>query len=333
MIKYLSFPGLGISPFHIDDTAFTVFGIDVKWYGVLITLGMILAFLYARSRAKFEGITDDDIYDVTILCIVFGIIGARLYYIIFSSESYIVTGGTFFENVRDSFLKMINLRAGGLAIYGGIIAGIITAYICARVKRIRFPVLLDVAAPAVMIGQIIGRWGNFVNIEAYGSETELPWRMGILTAASEGGEFVSEKFVHPTFLYESLWNLVGFILVAIFYKKKKYNGQVFAFYAAWYGLGRFMIEGLRTDSLYIGQIRVSQLIGGVAFVVGTVLFFVFMKHTPACMKLAPIEAANETEPAPLADTDESAEQTDKGENDGADGDESTSEESDNGETD
>lgn len=329
-MKYLSFPGLGIGPFHINDTAFSVFGIDVKWYGVLITLGMILAFFYARSRAKFEGITDDDIYDVTILCIVFGIIGARLYYIIFSSESYIVTGGTFFENLKDSFFKMINLRAGGLAIYGGIIAGIITAYICARVKRIRFPVLLDVASPAVMIGQIIGRWGNFVNIEAYGSETALPWRMGILTAASEGGEIISEKFVHPTFLYESLWNLVGFVLVAVFYKKKKYNGQVFAFYAAWYGLGRFMIEGLRTDSLYLGPVRVSQLIGGIAFVVGTVLFIVFMKRTPACMKLVPAGVTDQAEPAPTENADDSADDSaDSADNN----DDDTSEESDDGKAD
>lgn len=290
-MKYLSFPGLGIQPFHIDDTAFTVFGIDVKWYGILITVGMILAFLYARSRAKFEGITDDDIYDVTLFCIVFGIIGARIYYMLFSDESYIVTGGTFLENVKDSFFKMINLRAGGLAIYGGIIAGIITACVCARIKRIRIPVLLDVGAPAAMIGQIVGRWGNFINVEAYGGETSLPWRMGIHLAGSTEGEFLSEKFVHPTFLYESLWNLVGFALIAVFYKKKKYNGQVFAFYAAWYGLGRFMIEGLRTDSLYIGSLRVSQIIAGIAFAVGTVVFFLFMKRTPECMKLAPIASS------------------------------------------
>ena len=154
---------------------------------------------------------------------------------------------------------------------GGIIAGFLTAIVVARKKRIRFSVIADIAGPAVMVGQIIGRWGNFVNVEAYGAETTLPWRMGILYSFDDAASFVSEKFVHPTFLYESLWNLVGLILITYLYKKKKFHGQMFLTYMTWYGFGRMLIEGLRTDSLYIGSIRVSQMVGLVTFVVGMIL--------------------------------------------------------------
>ena len=285
MTKYLSFPGLGIDPFLVDGTAFAIGSLDIKWYGIIITIGMIIAFLIARNRAKFEGIIEDDIYDVTLFCIVFGVIGARLYYVLFNLDDYIMTDGTVWQNIKNSFLEIINIRGGGLAIYGGIIAGVITGFVAARVKKIRFPVLLDVAAPAVLVGQILGRWGNFFNVEAFGSETSLPWRMGIHTTDGVAGEWMSEIFVHPTFLYESLWNLAALALVLVFYKKKKFNGQVFFFYMAWYGLGRFFIEGLRTDSLMLGDFRISQVVALVTFVAGIVMFFLFMFKTPKKLRL------------------------------------------------
>lgn len=335
----ISFPGLGIGPTKINPSFIKTFFpdseffLDIKWYAVIITLGMILAFFYARSRAKYEGITDDDIYDVTLWCILFGIIGARLYYVIFKFENYLVTDGDFWYNLKETLFNIVNIREGGLGIYGGIIVGVLTGYIIARKKRIRFAVLADVAAPAIMIGQIVGRWGNFFNAEAYGSETTLPWRMGIMDRFGEW------THVHPTFLYESLWNLVGFVLIAIFYKKKKYNGQVFLFYVMWYGLGRAMVEGLRTDSLMLGFLRVSQIVGILSFIVGGVLFFLFLKRTPSSMKLvrsvasaqkaetasggddAPIveSAAEAVESAKTEDTTEAEPQTETNESEIDDG--------------
>lgn len=335
----VSFPGLGIGPLDLNPSFIKTFFpdseffLDIKWYAVIITFGMILAFFYARSRAKVEGITDDDIYDVTLWCILFGIVGARLFYVFFSDTKYLVTDGDLWHNIKETFLGVINIREGGLAIYGGIIVGVLTGYLIARRKRIRFPVLADVAAPAIMIGQIVGRWGNFFNVEAYGDVTTLPWRMcsnSIARSLYDDGKITLEAAtqikdgllgVHPTFLYESLWNLIGFVLIAVFYKKKKYNGQVFLFYATWYGLGRFFIEGLRTDSLMLGSIRVSQLIAAVCFLAGAVMFFLFMKKTPAGMKLvsAGVEAAdapaNEAEAVIESETETTESENDNGETD------------------
>lgn len=324
MTKYLSFPGLGIGEFGISDTAFTLFGLDIKWYGVIITVGMILAFFAARNRAKYEGILEDDIYDITLFCIIFGVIGARLYYVLFQLDDYIITGGTLWENIKDSFLAIINIRGGGLAIYGGIIGGFITALIVTRIKKIRFPVLMDVAAPALLVGQSIGRWGNFMNIEAYGRVTVLPWRMCSPTIADEligKGMIDAEGYmqiingqlgVHPTFLYESLWNLAALALIFAFYRKKKFNGQVFFFYMAWYGLGRAVIEGLRTDSLMLGSIRISQLVAILAFVAGTAMFLYFMKKTPRSMQIVPVKVQiGETPAVPEENTDTESE-TDNG---------------------
>lgn len=324
MTKYLSFPGLGIGEFGISDTAFTLFGLDIKWYGVIITVGMILAFFAARNRAKYEGILEDDIYDITLFCIIFGVIGARLYYVLFQLDDYIITGGTLWENIKDSFLAIINIRGGGLAIYGGIIGGFITALIVTRIKKIRFPVLMDVAAPALLVGQSIGRWGNFMNIEAYGRVTVLPWRMCSPTIADEligKGMIDAEGYmqiingqlgVHPTFLYESLWNMAALAIIFAFYRKKKFNGQVFFFYMAWYGLGRAVIEGLRTDSLMLGSIRISQLVAILAFVAGTAMFLCFMKKTPRSMQIVPVKVQiGETPAVPEENTDTESE-TDNG---------------------
>jgi len=194
-VKYISFPGLGIEPFSIDAEAFNLFGISVMWYGVLIATGMVLAFIYALTRAKIENIKSDDIYDLGIFAIIFGVIGARLYYVIFEFKTFIS------YSIGATLRNIIDIRNGGLAIYGGILAGFLTVLVVSKIKKIRFSTLLDVVSPAVMIGQIIGRWGNFINVEAFGGETSLPWRMGILSSFDGGESFYSEMFVHPTFLY------------------------------------------------------------------------------------------------------------------------------------
>ena len=267
----ITFPGLGIGPFDINDTAFAIGNFEIKWYGIIICLGMILAYTYAWTRAKYEGIKTDDLLDFALALIVSGIVGARLYYIIFSLEDFVVKGTTFTDSLWQTLGRMINIHNGGLAIYGGIIAGAVAAIIVAKKKKIRLPILFDVLAPSVMIGQLVGRWGNFMNAEAYGAVTEVPWRMGIQPYFGDSLLPGTYTEVHPTFLYESLWNLIGFAVIAVFYKKKKFHGQWIAFYFAWYGLGRFFIEGLRQDSLYIGPLRVSQMLSAALCVAGIIL--------------------------------------------------------------
>ncbi|MBQ3708688.1 MAG: prolipoprotein diacylglyceryl transferase [Clostridia bacterium] len=284
-MQYLSFPGLGIPPFHIDRVAFRIGPLTVAWYGVLITCGMILAVLCAVRLAKREGISLDDITDFAFYVILAGVIGARAYYVIFTwnKYGYLVTNGSFLHNLARTLYNCIAVWEGGLAIYGGVLAGLLCGYLFSKKRKIPFLKIFDILAPCVLIGQVIGRWGNFINIEAYGSETTLPWRMGILqysSAMSGSGEamLISERYVHPTFLYESLWNLVGLILVlAVLYRRKKFDGQIFCFYLVWYGFGRMLIEGLRTDSLMLGNLRVSQGVGFLSLVLGILIFTILSK--------------------------------------------------------
>jgi phosphatidylglycerol:prolipoprotein diacylglycerol transferase len=244
---------------------------------------MILAVICGMQLAKVQKISVDDIIDLAFFVIVFGVLGARLYYVAFTwtEHSYLVTSGTFFENLWDTLYNIIAIWEGGLAIYGGVLAGLLTAFIFAKVKKIKFLKLFDILAPCCWIGQIIGRWGNFMNIEAYGSTTTLPLRMCSPKIAAElyfkkeiinfetyESILAGKVGVHPTFLYESLWNLAALIFVLCIFKKKKFDGQIFATYLIWYGFGRMLIEGLRTDSLMIGQFRVSQLIGLASCVLG-----------------------------------------------------------------
>ena len=240
---------------------FTLFGneISIKFYGAIIAFGFTLAVLFGGRMAYKWKMSLDKMIDVLIYGTVAAIIGARLYYVLFQ------------HNNIETFWDVFNIRDGGLAIYGGIIVGASMALIVLHIKKMHIPAFLDTMAPAVMLAQAIGRWGNFMNVEAYGSETTLPWRMGI----QKMGQWI---YVHPTFLYESLWNLLGFALIMIFYKKRKFDGQVTLAYFAWYGLGRMMIEGLRTDSLYLGSsnIRVSQLLAGILFVLATAALVFFM---------------------------------------------------------
>lgn len=239
-------------------TYFLVLGRPVYWYAVIIALGFILAILYILKRRSAFGLTQDNVLDMFIICVPFGIIGARLYYVIFNPADYFGPG---------KWLNILKVWEGGLAIYGGIIAAAVALFLYSRRKKIPILVFLDVGALGLLIGQAIGRWGNFMNREAYGSVTNLPWKMG-LTSLSE------TIYVHPTFLYESIWNVIGFVIIHISSKKyRKYDGQIFLLYLAWYGFGRFWIEGLRTDSLYLfsTDIRVSQLLAAVTFAAAIVI--------------------------------------------------------------
>ena len=270
----VSFPGLGIGEIEIDPVAISIGDIEIRWYGLIICLGMLLAVAYVIFRGRQKSITMDDVIDIALVIIPCGIVGARLYYVIMEFDRYLYTDGGFWKNLGQTLLNIVSVWEGGLAIYGGIIAGGIALVCVAKKKKLNVCQILDMVAPAVMIGQILGRWGNFFNGEAHGGETEIFCRMGLW----ENGEQI---FVHPTFLYESLWNLVGFVIANLLYRKKKFEGEIFFFYIAWYGFGRMIIEQLRTDSLMVGVFRISQVVGFVCFIVGTVCIIVFANRARA----------------------------------------------------
>ncbi len=256
-ISKISFPGLGIGEFDVESVAFSIGNVEIAWYALIITVGIIAAGLYTIWRANQVNISTEDIVDFLLFVVPSGIVGARLYYVLTTLEKY------------HSFKEVINIRNGGLAIYGGILAGALAVFLVARYKKIPFLTIADCCTPGIILAQSIGRWGNFMNGEAYGYQTDAFIRMGLQNANTRGDFGVTEMvFVHPTFLYESLWNLVGFVLINLFYKHRKYDGQVFLMVFGWYGLGRLWIEGLRTDSLMIfgGAVRVSQLLAIIIFI-------------------------------------------------------------------
>ena len=254
-ISEIGFPGLGIEPFKVNSIAFTVFGIEIAWYAVIITFGMIMAVLYCSYRAKQINMKMDDVIDFALAAIPIGIIGARLYYILTKLENF------------PTFRDWLAIRDGGLAIYGGIIGGAIAVLVVARVKKIKFLAFADCTMPAIILAQAIGRWGNFCNGEAFGYATDIFCRMSL----NNNLTYYETIMVHPCFLYESLWNILGFVLINLFYTKRKYDGQIFVAVCGWYGLGRAWIEGLRTDSLYLPEIfglenlRISQVLAVAIF--------------------------------------------------------------------
>ena len=244
------------------EDLFGIEGFDVYWYGFLITCAFLLAFFVVSFFANRRGHYKDLTLDMLIVTVVGAIVGARLYYVIFEWKSYYVEG-----NLLATLSNVVDIRKGGLAIYGGIILCVIGLTVFAFVKKIKPIQLLDLCAPALALGQAIGRWGNFMNREAFGAETTLPWRMELHTAAG------NVMYVHPTFLYESLWNFCGVILLLWLSKHKKQDGEVCFTYFIWYGIGRFFIEGLRADSLYWGPFRISQVVGLLTAVAGMILLF------------------------------------------------------------
>ena len=299
MTNTVFFPGLGLE-FELNRVAFTVFGHNIYWYGVSIAAGFLLAVIYGLHIAPRFGMDPDKITDAIFVVVPMAIIGARLYYVIFNPAVCLGADGSF------SLLRMIAFWDGGLAIYGGVIATVVTAVIYCRVRKIDFWSGMDVTVYGLLIGQLIGRWGNFVNVEAYGGLTKLPWRMCSSSIANElwrDGFLESEQMyqsvldgtlgVHPTFLYESLWNLLGLALLILLMKRgRKFNGQMFLSYVIWYGLGRAAIEGLRTDSLYFfgTPIRSSQMLGILSAAVGIGLYVV--RRRTAGPALPPFRAAD-----------------------------------------
>ena len=275
----ISFPALGISvnPPRALDLGF----ISINLYGLIIACGLLLAVLYATRRCKQFGLKGDDLIDGVLFIVPFAIICARLYYCIFQWDSY-----------KDNPIEVLYIWNGGLAIYGGVIGAALGILVFSKAKKVNIGAVLDITSLGFLIGQSIGRWGNFFNREAFGAETDSFLRMGL-----QKGSMVT--YVHPTFLYESLWNAVGFALIHFLSKKRKYDGQVALLYVAWYGLGRTFIEGLRQDSLYWGQFRVSQLVAAVscfAAVAALMAFGFFWRPDPAKMQVNKVAAAEaETE--------------------------------------
>lgn len=323
-INKISFPGLGIDEFSVNEIAFSLFGRDVAWYGIIVTIAIAVVCTRVYVGATKLGYKVDDILDYFIYSILFGIIGARLYYVVFYGlDRYIVTDGGFWHNLSESFMNIIAIWNGGIAIYGGILAVALTVLVVSKIKKIPFLPILDFAGHGAMLGQAIGRWGNFFNAEAHGVKTDIFCRMGITNP------FGFTVCYHPTFLYESLWNTLGFILILFFCKRRKYGGQVFLMYCTWYGFGRMLIEGLRTDSLYIGStgIRVSQLLGFLLFIGGAALLIYFghkNKGKTHDVYIASVKAilSGESEEASVSAPEENegpeTRETEENENDGED---------------
>ena len=276
MTHTVTFPGLGLT-FQLDPVPFSIFGWPIHWYGIIIAAGFLLAVTYCSRVSRRFGIREDDLADMLVFAAPLGILGARLYYIIFYLDLFRDADGAL------DFGKMVRIWDGGLAIYGGIIASVLTLLVFCKVRKIPFLAFADLGSFGLLIGQAVGRWGNFVNVEAYGSETTLPWRMGIYEVVNGTTVY---KEVHPTFLYESLWNLLGLVLLILLARRaRKFDGQIFFNYIGWYGIGRFVIEGLRSDSLYLFHtgIRVSQLLALVSALAAESLLLwnlKFRKHRP-----------------------------------------------------
>jgi len=301
MTNTVFFPGLGLE-FELNRVAFSVFGHNIYWYGIIIAAGFLLAVAYGLWQAPRFSMDPDVITDAIFMVVPSAIVGARLYYVIFNPAVCFTADGSF------SLYRMIAFWDGGLAIYGGVIATVISALIFCKVRKVNFWSGMDITAYGLLIGQMVGRWGNFVNVEAYGGVTGLPWRMCSESIANElwrDGLLESQQMyqsvldgtlgVHPTFFYESMWNLLGFILLVLLMKRgRKFDGQMFLSYVIWYGLGRAVIEGLRTDSLYFfgTGIRSSQMLGIVS-AAAAVGLYVFRRKTagPASPPFRPAAAA------------------------------------------
>ena len=281
-----------MNPSNFSSISFPAFGIEVNpartlslgpftvyYYGLVIALGLMLAVLYACKRSKEFGLTEDHILDGVLWVTPVAIICARAYYVAFSWEDY-----------ADNLISVLYIWEGGIAIYGGVIGAIAGMAIFSKCKKIKFLAVLDVILMVFLVGQSIGRWGNFFNREAFGAPTESFFRMGLFNTKTGAWEYY-----HPTFLYESVWNAIGFVILASLCSKRKYDGEVALGYAAWYGLGRSIIEGLRMDSLYWGPFRVSQVLAAVTCItaVSILVWQHFKPHDPAKLYVNQVAAQTE----------------------------------------
>ena len=264
MYTNISFPSFGID--INPPRSFQLGPLTIHFYGAIIALGLVLAVLYASRRSREFGIKEDDLLDGVLWVTPFAILCARAYYCLFSWEQYAANP-----------IKVLYIWEGGLAIYGGVIGAVVGVLVFCHVKKIRTATILDLVLLGFLIGQSLGRWGNFFNREAFGAETDTFLRMGLMNRYTE-----EVTYYHPTFLYESVWNAAGFLLLHLLSKKRKYDGQIALGYAAWYGLGRTFIEGLRTDSLYWGPFRVSQLLAAVSCLAAeaVLIWQMFRPHDP-----------------------------------------------------
>ncbi len=274
--SYIEFPRLGLH-FNIDPVAFCIGGKNIYWYGIIIAIGFAVAVVAAVYLAKKNNLSPDLIYDMVIFGTPSAIVCARLYYVAFEWKDYVSDPA-----------EIIKIWHGGIAIYGAIIGAVVSTFVYCRVKKLNLPLVFDIGGVGLVIGQIFGRWGNFVNQEAFGTNTTSVFGMtgnvikSTLTQMAAGGINVDPSVpVHPTFFYESCWNVLVLAVMAAVFRKKKFDGQVFLTYIVLYGLGRFFIEGLRTDSLYIGQIRISQLVAAVTFFVAAAVLVYKLKKEAA----------------------------------------------------
>ena len=288
------FPALGIS--MNPPRGFSIGPLNIHFYGLVIACGLILAVLYACRRSREAGLTEDSLLDGVLWITPFSILCARAYYCVFSWPMY-----------RNNPISVLYIWEGGLAIYGAVLGAAVGVIIFCKIKKCSLPALLDLVSLGFLIGQCIGRWGNFFNREAFGAATDAVTRMGLYNTVTGATEYY-----HPTFLYESVWNLIGFLLLHFLSKKKQYDGQIALGYCAWYGLGRAFIEGLRMDSLYWGSFRVSQLLAAASCVAAVTVLLVeaFRPHDPARLAVnrAAAQAAEAAEEIPEADKTPEAEE-------------------------
>lgn len=309
MVNHVSFPSLGLE-MEINRVAFTVFGVPIYWYGVCIALGLLLGMLYAFRYAKSYGIDADRMVDVIFVSTIAAIIGGRAY--------YVATAPFEFQSVWE----VIDIRLGGVAIYGGVIGAFLMGALMCRLRKVPMLPMFDLAAQGFLIGQCIGRWGNFFNQEAFGGNTTLPWGMISentqqylqsvqQTLAAQGMTVDPSMPVHPTFLYESIWCGLGFLLLWRYSKHRRFHGEMTLLYVMWYGFERFFVEGLRTDSLMVGNVRISQAVAALSVVAALVAWVVLRRKYRGVPLVIPALPGQEavSEPAQIEESSESAKET------------------------
>ena len=294
-----------MNPWNYTTIFFPLFGLELDpprtislgpltlhFYGIIIATGLVLAVLYCCRRCPEFGIEADTLTDGVLYVTPFALICARIYYCVFAWDEF-----------AGDPISVLYIWQGGIAIYGGVLGAVLGAAVFCRWRKISYPAALDLVSLGLLIGQAMGRWGNFFNREAFGAATELPWRMGLFNQVTGAYEYY-----HPTFLYESLWNIAGFVLLHFLSKRRKYDGQIALGYVAWYGLGRAFIEGLRMDSLYWGPFRVSQVLAAVSCLAATavLLYQAFRAHDPERMFVRRVARANAEKAAAEAAEEETA---------------------------